>query len=243
MLCKNCGNQITSQDKFCMHCGAKIPEFQQAPEPFRDPVSQTSFNAGNYSLPTLADGEKIVKKYFCSSLDFPKCEGHIAVTNRRVIFHGQGDNSNRIVQEVDIQEVKGVSSYFGTNYNWKRIIIGSIITLLSLVLLSNSSSGYSYGIEPSFGMSNFIEILAIIIGIYIIISGIKKIFVLKVLASSCSPAIFIGETPTSSVGNSAMFAIIGQPTSQTNQMMAELGALIIDLQTLGDLAYEKWSLQ
>ena len=40
-----------------------------------------------------------------------------------------------------------------------------------------------------------------------------------------------------------MFAIIGQPTSQTNQMMAELGALIIDLQTLGDLAYEKWSLQ
>ena len=242
MVCKNCGKLISDQDAFCIHCGAKVVPLQETMNygTNNGTAQQTTISNSEKSFPKLADGERMIKEYLCSTLKFPRCKGRIAVTNRRVIFHGRGDASNRIVQEVDVQEVKGVTSYYGTNFDWKKIIIGIIFILISLSALSAASSEYNYSGSGSGGL---VGMLMLTIGICLIVFGIKKIFILEIYASSCSPAISIGQSPVGTVGNAATFSVYGEPTDETNQMMIEIGALIMDLQTLGEYAYEKWGVQ
>lgn len=36
------------------------------------------------------------------------------------------------------------------------------------------------------------------------------------------------------------YAIVSEPTSDTDRMMNEVGALVHDLQTMGDMAVSKW---
>ena len=52
--------------------------------------------------------------------------------------------------------------------------------------------------------------------------------------------ISLGSSPTSSLGNTALYTLVGRPTKDTDQMMNELGAMVKDLQTMGDLAIKKW---
>jgi hypothetical protein len=42
-------------------------------------------------------------------------------------------------------------------------------------------------------------------------------------------------------GQGAAFSIIADPTSETERMMDEIGAIILDLKNLGDHAIKKWS--
>lgn len=98
-----------------MYCGAEIkqPEpvktyqtqYQSQPQ---QSASQTQYNYSSTqqtttqnqsqytarpkyedpSMPNLADGEYKITSYLCSQLKFPKCEGRVTVTNKRLIFHG-----------------------------------------------------------------------------------------------------------------------------------------------------------
>lgn len=45
---------------------------------------------------------------------------------------------------------------------------------------------------------------------------------------------------TKITGQGAMFAEIANPTDETEAMMNELGAIVLDLKTLGDHAISKW---
>ncbi len=38
----------------------------------------------------------------------------------------------------------------------------------------------------------------------------------------------------------SFYAIVSEPTSDTDRMMNEVGALVHDLQTMGDMAVSKW---
>lgn len=256
MKCRNCGREISDKDAYCIYCGEKVPR-PQPQTSYQTNTAGQQTTAGQQmmgqqasvqkpqigSFPKLADGEKIVKEYLCSALTFPRCEGRIAVTNRRVIFHGCGNASNRIVQEVDLQEVKGITSYYGMNFDWKKIIIGFLLVIVALSMFSNMSGSSYYGYSSGADSGVLFGFLLLILGIFLIVLGIKKIFVLEVNATACSAAISIGEGPTSKTGNAAIFAVQGQPTDETDRMMVEIGALIMDLQTLGEYAYEKWGVK
>lgn len=249
MFCEYCGKEVNSNAEFCPNCGMSLKN---------DSVGSalggiaSSFNKPSFSVPkmdppravnntqpygaintTLAEGEVVVKRYNCA--DVRGAKGYMTVTNKRLMFNASGGNS-RYNQEVTLSSVSGLTLYRGTNYDLKLIIIGALFALLGIVALS--SSGGSYG---GFGAGATIGLVLLLIGGIIIFLGIKTAFQIAVYAKdvSLSP-IVVGEGPKSIIGNLALFAIVSTPTADTDIMINELGALVQDLQSMGDLAIEKW---
>jgi len=207
----------------------------------------------NYAANTLhgivlTEEEKIVRTYLCSRLRFPSCDGYLTVTNRRVIFHGYGGDS-RIVDEVPLDSVSAISTFYGTKIKIGQIITGAAFAIGSLITFamvnSSSRSGSFFGVNVNNGGTNSIAVLfgfaLLISGVVLLAMSIKRAFVLKIYSSSANNSpIDIGSGPGGLVGNSALFSVVAQPTKQTNQMMLELGAMISDLQRLGDHGVEQW---
>ena len=250
MKCSKCGKEITGNDKFCMYCGAEIKE----PEPARTYQTQysstqrvTTQNQSQYtttpkyedpSMPSLADGEYKITSYLCSQLKFPKCEGRVTVTNKRLIFHGVGGGffDNRIVQEVGIQEVRGISSYYGLHIYWGKLIFGIIFTLIGLTAFSAMSNMGSYGGYASASLdSSLFMILVLAVGIYLIVTAFRKAYFLNVYTRAMSAGIEIGNGANTLLGNSAGFSIVGAPNRETNKMMKELGSMVMEIQKYGEM--------
>lgn len=260
MKCSKCGKEITGNDKFCMYCGAEIkqPEpvktyqtqYQSQPQ---QSASQTQYNYSSTqqtttqnqsqytarpkyedpSMPNLADGEYKITSYLCSQLKFPKCEGSVTVTNKRLIFHGVGGgfSDNRIVQEVGIQEVRGISSYYGLHIYWGKLIFGIILTLIGFTAFSAMAELSSYGgYGSSSSDSNLFMVLVLAVGIYLIVTAFRKAYFLNVYTRAMSAGIEIGNGANTLLGNSAVFSIVGAPNRETNKMMKELGSMVMEIQ-------------
>lgn len=159
----------------------------------------------------------------------------VSVTTRRMIFQAEGGTffRSRISKEISLDKVTGVDCYYGVNMKITQIIVGVILTILGF---------YAWGISSSYiGSGRFYSFLIMILGIVLIVSGIRKSFKLTIYASECSPSpINIGEGALSLQGNAVFYAIVSEPTSDTDRMMNEVGALVHDLQTMGDMAVSKW---
>lgn len=268
MKCSNCGHEISQEDKFCMNCGQKVqkeikyennvrPESGENHRPIYEKQNREE-NRVNYqnmqyqrgnavlrnSLPQLAEGEKVIKDYRCSELKFPypKCEGRITVTNRRVIYHGEGGTTfpSNIVQSVDLQDIKGVSTYYGTNFNWKLIFIGVILIILGLMSTGFASSTSYYAQSMVSSSTSMLILLLWFVGGLLLFFGIQRIFFLNIFSTATNPIVSVGGLPMSIFGNNAVFSISAKPSVDTDLMMHEISALIMDLQTLGDYAVEKW---
>ena len=126
---------------------------------------------------------------------------------------------------------------YGTNVRIIRMIVGAIIIMFSLYVMGKTRGMYYYGGDAF----SYISWILFIIGVILIILSIKKTFQLSLYARSCQPSpISIGAGAESIIGNSAIISIVGSPDIDTNKMLSELGALIYDLQTMGDLAIDKW---
>lgn len=183
----------------------------------------------------LSENEQLVRQYHCSSVKQPRCEGYLSVTTRRMIFQAEGGTffRSRISKEISLDKVTGVDCYYGVNMKITQIIVGVILTILGF---------YAWGISSSYiGSGRFYSFLIMILGIVLIVSGIRKSFKLTIYASECSPSpINIGEGALSLQGNAVFYAIVSEPTSDTDRMMNEVGALVHDLQTMGDMAVSKW---
>lgn len=254
MKCLKCGKEITGNDKYCMYCGAEIKQ----PEPVRTHQSQQSASQTQYnysstqqtttqnqsqyttthqyedpSMPNLADGEYKVTSYLCSQLKYPKCEGRVTVTNKRLIFHGVGGgfSDNRIVQEVGIQEVRGISSYYGLHIYWGKLIFGIIFTLMGLASFGTMSQSYGYGgYGSSSSDSSLLMFLMLAVGVYFVVTSFHKAYFLSVYTRAMSAGIEIGNAANTLVKNAAAFSIVGAPSRETNKMMKELGAMVMEIQ-------------
>lgn len=229
MKCSNCGKEITGNDKFCMYCGAEIKNtISQNQTQYTEPKHKDP------SMPNLSDDEYEIASYLCSRLKFPKCEGRVTVTNKRLVFHGAGRSffNNRIVQEVEIQEVRGLSSYYGLNIYWGKLFFGILLTLMGIGMFSTMSQSYSYYGGSS--SSDPLMFLVLAVGIYLIVSAFRKAYFLTVYTRAMSAGIEIGNGANTLVGNSAAFAIVGEPNRETDKMMKELGALVMEIQKYGE---------
>ena len=97
------------------------------------------------------------------------------------------------------------------------------------LMMGNSRSG------------TWISFVFMFVGALVIWSGIKKTFVLAIYAANSNPSsINIGMGAVSALGNGAVMSLAANPTSETDVMMKEVGAMILDIQTHGDYAIEKW---
>ena len=188
---------------------------------------------GNALDVTLAQDEVLVKKYNCA--DLKGVMGYMMVTNKRLMFTAAGGRS-RINQEVTLSSVSGLTCHRGTNLLWNRIVTGIVLALIGLY--SFFPMGDSYYGGGGIGMLGF---MLLIFGVILIFLGFRPAYMVAIYAKdvSLSP-IVVGEGPKSLLGNSALYAFYCKPTAETEVMISELGALVQDMQSLGDLAISKW---
>lgn len=256
MICEYCGKEVGSGSEFCPHCGMPLEmedvsvaknrndAFRKKTKNQLKPVSATqASNNTNTRVHTdvrvsgsmgtkLADGEVIVKEYNCANIR--GVSGYLTVTNKRLMFNASGGNS-RYSQEVSLSSVSGLTCYRGTNVDVPRLVFGIILAFVGVITLAFLSGSYF----QNTGM--VIGILFLSIGGILCFLAVRTAFQIAVYAKdvSISP-IVVGEGPKSLLGNSALFAIVSTPTTDTDKMLNELGAMVQDLQSMGDLAIEKW---
>ena len=218
------------------NAGYVPPNPNPGPNPYGQRQSNqvvTARSVGNrVSDLILADGEIVVRQYKCA--DFSKASGYLTVTNKRVMFHAVGDNS-RLSQEVGLPSVSGLRSYYGTNYDTKKILLGVLVGIVGIIIMV-SMGGLGIGPAPI-----LMGLVLLLVGAFLIILGIERSFLIAVYAKDVTRSpIVVGQGPTSLAGNSALYAFNTMRNQETDQMLNELGAMIQDLQTLGDYAIEKW---
>lgn len=244
MKCAKCGNEITGDDKFCMYCGAEVKRsepvnsYQQQQTRTQTSTAQNQYTTTprtqyeDPSMPTLSDGEYKITSYLCSELKFPKCEGRMTVTNKRLIFHGVGGgfSDNRIVQEVGIKEVRGISSYYGLHIYWGKLILGILLILIGFSGINMMSQLYGYGDSFINNKEGIYMLVVMLVGIYLVITAFRKAYFLNVYTRAMSAGIEIGNGANTLVGNSAVFSIVGAPSRETNKMMKELGSMVMEIQ-------------
>lgn len=253
-----------NETKFCMHCGMALMPGETVCPNCHTPVkpgdaSRADSRSGNdgqsssssyYSHPetslnvVLSEGEKVVKRYLCTDLVSPmKTSGYLTVTNKRVVFEGigtSGSMNSRLTQETALDGISGINSFYGYDIHIKLIIAGIFFILSSFYSFYVSGQVGSYS-EIVSGRLVFAGFVMLVIGVLLIYAGIQKCFILTLLSSkSEGTGITIGTKPSSMIGNGALYSMSGRPTQETDLMMSELGAMIQDLQSKGDLAARKW---
>ena len=199
------------------------------------------------------NNEREVKTYHCTRWVLPKLDGHLTVTTERVIFHGastptpNGKPTNRIVQEVELKSISGLSSYYGTKINWIWLVVGFALLLggLGAIGAGGELLGNSYiplGMQVGGGLLLLAGIAAIIgsIAIVVLLAFGKAFFLNIYSAQSAGAPISIGNADRA---NHVLLSLCGQPTDQTDDIMKELGALITDLKADKKEALKAWGSQ
>lgn len=217
----------------------------------QQPYNYTS-NHGYNNIPqmhglVLAEGEVFVRQYQCSYIqsffhwiNVLNCKGYLTITNQRVIFQGKGPTS-RINSEVSIDSIGGFDSYCGRNISIWGILIGLLVTLAGFSNFTVTTVSW-FGRYSSHSEINMMGLVIMVIGILIILGSIQKSFLFKIFSSRGTGAtITLGVGPLTSFGNGALKTLKSAPTSDTERMINELGAVIHDLQTMGDDAITKWN--
>jgi len=202
--------------------------------------------------------ERVVREYQCTRWAQPKLTGNLIVTTERVIFEGAAEkkitdfNTNavtiqttdRIVEEAELKSVSGLSSFYGRKVNWLWLLlgIGGIVGGLCGFIASIEVMT-SRWVPPELIVAGVVGLIFsvgfIALGIVILIKlAFGKAFFLNVYSSqSAGTPISIGNADRA---NHVLLSLAGLPTDQTDQMMKELGALIADLKTDKEQAYETW---
>ena len=231
-FCEDCGSRIPDGASSCPACGAAVEPSVTA-IPYTKPSYYEQARAAQPSSTPLnglllAENERIVRQYQCSNVKRPKCTGYLTVTNKRVLFQAKAATS-RISKEVVLDSVSGLDCYYGLNINVFGILLGIIMVLGGLALLFVAEEMV------------FPEILLIVLGGIVIYVSLQKCFFLSIFSSKANGSpISLGAGARTLVGNGALYALVSEPTADTDRMINELGALVQDLQTLGDHAIDKW---
>lgn len=122
---------------------------------------------------------------------------------------------------------------------------GSKIALLKLIALGGSVGGFSvpFWLGSDLFFIGFIGIIpAIILLVELVINAIKPNLILQIKTKSALPAINISRIKLSPFGNSENIGYKEVlPEKDLFETVKEIGALIRDVQALGDHAVEKWT--
>lgn len=265
MKCKNCGAILEEGTVFCPECGTRVESettLQDVAKEVGKSLTNAAVKAGTFAKETsqtayenyqnnnaaigtvkediasvndgagriifkLAEGEIPVKTYCCTILGkvFRRVPGYMTVTNKRILFYtGGGDETDSLIMETAISSVKSITVYFGLFIRWWMLILGILLAMYSLPRLG----GYN-------GTANAFYLL-IAAGL-IFLSFSKSAIVNVVGEGNPTPAIHFGNSINMSSSIMSMRAVKGPDCVKMKQ---EIGAMVYDLQTLGDQAISKW---
>lgn len=191
-------------------------------ESFTDASGKVIFN--------LSEGEVVIKSYNCTRTRFLKIPGYMTVTNKRVVYHSNGImNGDETLMETHIEGISSLNIHFGLFIHWIMLLI-SVIVIVFGYQISKASSWYGDFSLPG--------AIVIVIGIVLLILSFEMSMICEIKApAGTNSTILLGKGISASFGAATINASKGIDSAL---MKKELGAIILDLQQMGDLAVEKW---
>lgn len=147
------------------------------------------------------------------------------------------------------------SFYFPFQRIWRSILVFLASALIGIMGSGNLISAITSALNPfgslmgnSYGSSFgafFMTLIAAGLFIYGIVCTVKysfrPVFSLNIIASNGNSApISIGNGLVGFSSSAASRALTAEPAQDSEKVVSELGALILDIQKMGDLAIEKW---
>ena len=178
----------------------------------------------------LGTEEIVVKDYNAVIMKLPqKMEGHIIITNKRAILYSFTNSMLKLAKEnflndVHLDEVKGITAYIGSKRSLANIIIGIFMFLFGLIMIFvGIRISQSYYIDTSPGFFILLGIIFIIVSIILMVWRTKSIYVH--IKAARVPGIEIGATRKGPI------QIMGtKPGPDADRMVYEISAVIADLQ-------------
>jgi len=203
----------------------------------------------------LGDQERILRKYAAVQLrKRARGEGTLYVTNSRVIFYAkvrsQGtQRGSSLIQQTNVADITGVTAFVSRRVSLALVVLTCVFALFALASLL---------FEPLIAL------------LWLIVTAICVVALVRGAAKRESTGVIIfsrdeGRSPinfgtfdnqrgwisrlTRRIGGPvlAIFGVFtvfdvldGYPGQDSGQIISELGALILDLQTRGDLAFEHY---
>ena len=271
MSCANCGAPANPAYRFCEDCGYPLAAasnngsngsgpYPGGPAPAMPPTRPGARMPGVKTLPgtpiVMGDGEVIWRTYKAVQLRTrQRGEGTLFVTDSRVVFYAwaRGGGTQRpsmLVQQTKLDNITGLAAYVSRRISLTLFMFVLFGAFTSLILLPTASP-----------MGVLLGILTVA-GIIALIGGAAKQGSTGVLlhagASDASPIGFgqfneqrsrTGQLIHALFGpllalfgvHTAFDVLIGLPGEQSEQLVAELGALITDLQNRGSMAARHWA--
>jgi hypothetical protein len=203
----------------------------------------------------LADQERVLRQYAAVQLrKRVRGEGTLYVTNSRVIFYArvrsQGtQRGGSLIQQTNVADITGVTAFVSRRFSLALVFLTCIFALFALVSLL---------FEPFFAV---LWLIATAICVIALVRGAAKResagVVIYARDDGRSPINFgtsdhqrgwisrlaqrLGGPVLALFGVFTVFDVLeGYPGQDAAQIICELGALILDLQTRGDLAFEHY---
>jgi hypothetical protein len=267
MNCPNCGAVADRSYRFCDGCGASLESRPDTAAPGRAAASAEAQVASpgviGGTLPgtpiLLGDGEIIWRQYRAAQLRTrAQGEGMLYVTDARVVFfaRAKGRGTQRpsaLVQQTKLEHITGLAAYVSRRISLGLFVLTFLLGLAALAALANNS------------WLALLVLAALTAGcVTILVRGAAKRGSVGVMihstATQASPIGFgqFGEQ-RSGIGNlihaliqpllalfgvyTAFDVLVGFPGQDSEQIIAELGSLIFDLQSRGDLAGTHWGVE
>ncbi|MGD0377067.1 MAG: hypothetical protein ABSB01_21100 [Streptosporangiaceae bacterium] len=207
----------------------------------------------------LGDGEVIYRRYRVSQLRTRKQgEGTLYITDSRVVFfaRAKGRGTQRpsmLVQQTRLADVSGLAAYVTRRISLLLLAATTWFALLTLVSLRYGTAGTTI----------VLLILTAACGAALVIRGAKRGTVgvtIHAKGTQASPIEFGQWGQPRGLFNSFLIAIsrpllslfgvftaldvlTAFPGPDSEQLITELGALILDLQTRGSMAGEHWGVE
>jgi|HubBroStandDraft_5_1064220.scaffolds.fasta_scaffold52203_2 hypothetical protein len=261
MNCTSCGSVIAAGQKFCDDCGTPVVAVEPAlgafgSEPYPVPVSGGAAGTLPGTPIVLGDGEVLWRRYHAVQLrSRSQGEGVMFVTDARVVLYayakGRGtQRPSSLVQQVKLEHVTGVTAAVSRRISLLLIGFTVLIGLFTLSELAKGSFGYG-----------FIAAVITAFCVWRLVAGAANRGTVAVVIQAGAQGHPIGFGHTRHVGSIARFikAVLpfwlyrilgvftaedvlgeGEPGIDSDRLVAELGALIFDLQTRGNLADTHW---
>jgi len=186
----------------------------------------------------LAENEVVVKEYHVSRMERPKADGVLVVTNRRMLFLSEQKSVSGhglMTEEVQLSDVAGVSGYIGSSLSIARLILIGVLAFVLLLLglhvhamliLLLLPAYLFYRVFQGYGRGSQITLL-------IHTRSVRDAGISVVTESSGGLMGLLGRVRP-------QLGVVLGPGPDAETALRELGAVVLDLQTLGDHAVEKW---
>ncbi len=178
----------------------------------------------------LSDCENIVKIYKCVHTTNPAGDGIFALTNKRLLFFIDSERKTTYFTEMPIESFSGINYTYGKFFNNSKRIPAIFLMLLGLMFVVFAIFKPFVWVNTLWsGIFYFFSAISFVAGIFFLIKAFTVTFKLEIISAGSYKPFIAFENSLFSKENQTSFVISALPTKQTENMVKELGSLIVDI--------------